>query len=127
MRIVLKTFRFWCGEVKTETFENADIKMRPVPTVPLQIATSIQDGGWSYDASSQVLVVFIVFERFSESETKTLAWMKIFCFVSAQIKTETLKSHHCGWSLREVHQTPTGNYVITSTTVRHRKRKIHYS
>ena len=41
-------------------------------------------------------VVFIVFERFSvdivENDTKTLGWMKLFCFVFAEMKTDTFEN-----------------------------------
>ena len=56
------------GRVKTETFENDDVKS--VTWYGFQIGASIQDGGWLTYAQFQVPVVFIVLERFSVNRWK---------------------------------------------------------
>ena len=52
-----------------------------MPSAPIQIEASIQDGGWFCHAQSRIPVVFIVYERFNEigeNDTKTPVSMKIF-------------------------------------------------
>ena len=41
-----------------------------MPSVPVEIGASIQDGRWSCDVNTQVPVFFIVFERFSVDRGK---------------------------------------------------------
>lgn len=67
----------------------------------------------------------MVFERFSENDTKTLEWM-YFASFPPRLKRKLLKTHQRRWGLREVYQTPIGNYAITTITVRHRKRKNRF-
>ena len=87
-------FLVWAGE--NRDFWKRSRKKHHMPSVPVQIGASIQDGGWSCDmvlltyAQSQVPVVFLVFERFSVDRWK---WFKNasvdtnICFVFAAIKT----------------------------------------
>ena len=69
--------------IHTKTPENADVnedfrvdrwkrwrKKRHMPSVPVQIEASIQDGGWLTHAQSQVAAIFIAFKRFSVDRWK---------------------------------------------------------
>ena len=61
---------------------------------PVQIGTSIQDGGWSCEVNtSQTFLSFSsVLVWIGENDTKTQVWMKLFCFVFAEMKTDTFEN-----------------------------------
>ena len=66
-----------------------------MPSVPVKIGASIQDGGSLHvrNPRSQSFSSFLsVLVRTGENDTKTLVWMKIFCFVFAVMKTDTFEN-----------------------------------
>ena len=71
-------FLVWTG--KNGDFENGDVK-RHMPSVPVQIGASIQDGGWLAHAQFQVPIVSSfssVLLWVGKIDMKTLVWFKIF-------------------------------------------------
>ena len=83
------------GQVKTETFENSDVKSVTCHRFQSKSEhlSKMADGRVMLThARCQVPVVLIVFERSSvdrPNDTQTLVWMKIFCFLFAEMKTDT--------------------------------------
>ena len=93
-RIVLKTLRFKCGQVKTKTFENGDVKSVTCHRFQSKSehSSKIVDGlVMLTHAQSQLPVVFIVFKRFSVDRCKRYenASVDEKFFVFAELKMDT--------------------------------------
>ena len=93
---VWKNASFWKRSVSSADRWKQWRKKRHMPSVPVQIGANIQDGGCRLThAQSQVPVVSSfssVLVWTGENDTKTLVWMKIFCFVFAAMKTDTFEN-----------------------------------
>ena len=81
--------------MKTETFENGDVKcvtFRRFQSKSEHLSKMADGLVMLTHAQSQVPVVFIVLMWIDENDTKTLVWMKIFCIVFAEMKTDTFEN-----------------------------------
>ena len=98
-RIVLKTLLFYCGQIKTETFETGNVKSVTCHRFQSKSehVSKMADGFVMLTHAQSLVTVVSSFSGVfvwstGENNTKTLVWMEIFCFIFAAMKTSIQSS-----------------------------------